>query len=341
MTVRILLGNPPELALGEFSDQLWNLLSNLRDAGVEEMRNPEIGWKLEVADYKGSAPHSHTKVLIVDGKTTVAAGFNTTYDHFPIAHPSGKGNDRCDLGIQISGPVTQDAQRAFDDLWADSNGRYCLDFHPMLDIAWQTTCRSYKVTSEHVPEVVRYYLPDGPRSNAFSMYRSKAYSLADHQVTSALAAAQESIDTVHVNFTMELLCDLNILYDVCTFGQAPSYLTSLVAAAENGAKIRILIEPAPIEGIESTIAVVLMEKEIKQRGLENQVEVRFFDGNLHMKVSLIDGQFLIVGSQNFHYSAFGDGGGLTEYSLGTDAPQAIEDAQRLFEYHWERAEVFE
>jgi len=45
---------------------------------------------------------------------------------------------------------------------------------------------------------------------------------------------------------------------------------------------------------------------------------------------------LIIGSQNFHYSAWGEGG-LTEYSLATDSPAAIEAYQDLFEYQWERS----
>jgi len=35
MTVRILLGNPPEVVVDETSDQLWSLLNDLRNAGVE------------------------------------------------------------------------------------------------------------------------------------------------------------------------------------------------------------------------------------------------------------------------------------------------------------------
>jgi cardiolipin synthase len=51
---------------------------------------------------------------------------------------------------------------------------------------------------------------------------------------------------------------------------------------------------------------------------------------------LIYDEFLVVGSQNLHYSAFG-GGALTEYSLGVTDPQAIEDYQRMFDYMWDRA----
>jgi cardiolipin synthase len=53
------------------------------------------------------------------------------------------------------------------------------------------------------------------------------------------------------------------------------------------------------------------------------VELRFFDGRLHAKSVLIDGQLLIISSQNFHYSSFGKGG-LREFDAATTDPQAIE-----------------
>ena len=58
---------------------------------------------------------------------------------------------------------------------------------------------------------------------------------------------------------------------------------------------------------------------------------------MHYKTTLIDNEFLILSSQNFHYSAFGQGKDQSEYSLGTDDQQAIKDFQRLFEYQWGQA----
>jgi phosphatidylserine/phosphatidylglycerophosphate/cardiolipin synthase-like enzyme len=61
--------------------------------------------------------------------------------------------------------------------------------------------------------------------------------------------------------------------------------------------------------------------------ISDYLELRFFDGRLHTKSTLIDQQILIVGSQNFHYSSFGDGG-LLEFVTATEAPQAIQDYRR-------------
>ena len=262
-----------------------------------------------------------------------------SYEHFPVDHPSGKGNGRFDLGIHFTGPVAQAAQRSFDDLWTGSPRRTCA-FHPAFDDAWQFTCRDAPATSAHVPEVLRYDLPGG-HANAFSMYRTEAHDEADQQVIAALAAAQESIDAIHVNFTMELVCDLNLLYNICTFDNVLPWMDSMLDAAENnGARIRVLIKSAPIDGIESSVAVEQFEKKLKERGIQDLVEIRIFDGPMHAKSALVDDEFLIIGSQNFHYSAFGEGRGLTEYSMGTDDPQAVADYKAVFEYEWQRAHTF-
>ncbi len=75
LTVRILLGNYPELSKLEWGEQIWNVMEDLRNAGVDRMIDPDIGWKVEVANFDGVYPHSHTKFMVVDGKIVVGAGF--------------------------------------------------------------------------------------------------------------------------------------------------------------------------------------------------------------------------------------------------------------------------
>jgi hypothetical protein len=116
------------------------------------------------------------------------------------------------------------------------------------------------------------------------------------------------------------------------------YMQSILDAVEqNEANVRLLIDLEPIKGIENTLALGELQAEVKARGLNDRVEIRPFPGPVHAKVTLIDDQFLIVGSHNFHWSAFGEGQGLAEYSLSVTDPQAILDFGRFFEYHWERA----
>jgi phosphatidylserine/phosphatidylglycerophosphate/cardiolipin synthase-like enzyme len=70
------------------------------------------------------------------------------------------------------------------------------------------------------------------------------------------------------------------------------------------------------------------------------VELRFYNGKIHAKSLLIDDQMLIIGSQNMHYSSWGEGG-LNEYSLTTNHPQAIAEYKALFETKWQEAIPFD
>jgi phosphatidylserine/phosphatidylglycerophosphate/cardiolipin synthase-like enzyme len=338
LTVRILLGNRPPLGDLELNAMLWRLLSDLRDAGVPEMVNPEIGWRLEVANYEGAWPHSHAKIAVIDGKTLVAAGFNMEYGHLPADHSSGEGEGTADTAIQVTGPIAQDGRRAFDELWEGAVQRHCSNFFPSgPDQLWWLTCRDTEAVSDHVPEVKRYYLPGGD-SVAFSLLRTLAYDEADQQAIAALASAEERIDVMHTMFTLPGICILNYLLDVCSTSQAMPYMHSILDALEqNDAHARLLIDLAELKGIENSLALGELQAEIKALGLEDRVEIRPFPGPVHAKVTSIDDQFLIVGSHNFHWSAFGKGAGLAEYSMGVADPEAIGDFQRYFNYYWDKA----
>jgi phosphatidylserine/phosphatidylglycerophosphate/cardiolipin synthase-like enzyme len=185
--------------------------------------------------------------------------------------------------------------------------------------------------------VKRYYLPGGD-SIAFSLLRTEAYDEADQQVTEALVAAEERIDVIHTMFTLPSICILNYLLDVCSVSQAMPYMQSILDAVDqNQAHARLLIDLEPIKGIENALALDVLQAEVKARGLSDRIEIRSFPGPVHAKDTLIDDEFLIVGSHNFHWSAWGEGQGLAEYSLGVADPQAISDFERYFEYQWERA----
>ena len=334
LTVRILLGNPPPLGTLELNSHLWDLLSDLRDAGVPEMVNEELGWRLEVANYEGAWPHSHAKILVVDGKTVVAAGFNMQYTHLPPEHPSGEGKGTVDLALQVTGPVAQDGQLAFDELWLGSVQRHCSDLFPSR-LPWRLTCRDGRATSDHVPEVRRYYLAGG-EGTAFSMLRTVAHDEADKQTMAALAVAEERIDIMHVQFSLPLVCNLNYVIDVCDARHAPPYINSILdAVEENDARLRLLVDLKPFKGIENAIALGILQEAVEERRLGDRIEVRSFASSVHAKGTLIDDEFVIVGSQNYHWSAFGEERGLAEYSVGTSDPEAIAEFQRFFDFYWD------
>ena len=335
ITVRILLGNYPNVSQFEWGDQIWHVIDDLKDAGLPALTDPELGWKLEVANFDGQLPHSHTKFVVIDGKTTVAKGFNYSYLHLPKDHPSGLGLDMADLGLQVTGPVAQASLSAYDDLWEGANQLRCEDFHPPLGV-WQLGCDWQTATATHAPEVLRYTLPDSD-SVAFSLFRNTNYHEADVAIASSIAAAQETIDIFEVNFSLELQCALNVIEPgLCTFENALPWMQALMSAiADNGVQVRVLVEGSAMNGLENTIAMSVFRQELMKRGLEDHVEFRYYNGKMHAKSMVIDSQLLIIGSQNLHYSAWGDRG-LAEYSIATEDPTAIETWQKMFEYYWEQ-----
>jgi phosphatidylserine/phosphatidylglycerophosphate/cardiolipin synthase-like enzyme len=100
--------------------------------------------------------------------------------------------------------------------------------------------------------------------------------------------------------------------------------------------VRVIIENANMNGLENRVGIDILEDELARRGLGDTVEIRFFDGRVHMKSALVDRQLLFVGSQNFHYSSFSPGG-LLEFVAATDDQAAIQSYEEMFEYYWSRA----
>lgn len=342
MTVRILLGNYPVVTDLEWGSQIYTVISDLRDAGVDKMVDPEIGWRLEVANFPGVYPHSHTKFLVVDGSYVAAVGFNYGYLHLPKDHPSGEGYDMFDLGLVIQGPIAQEAVSVYDDMWWGADQVYCADLFPADGTDWKATCQDEKANSDHVPEVLRYDLPPQGNTNSFSLYRNTVYKQSDQFVETSIASAQDNIDIIEVNFSLQAICVLNLIFpNACNFDNALPWMQALVQSVEdNHTHVRVIMENSNSNGMENRIAGIVLMDELKRRGLNDLVELRFYNGKVHAKSMLIDDKLLIIGSQNLHYSAFGDRG-LNEYNITTDDPTAIAEYQKLFEDKWSTAIPFE
>ncbi|GIK57340.1 MAG: hypothetical protein HND44_07155 [Chloroflexi bacterium] len=338
MTVRILTGNMPVVSLLPADDQTWNVLADLRNAGLPELVNEEIGWRLEIADFDGQWPHMHTKMMLVDGKTMMAAGFNYSYLHFSQEHPSQLGLGMVDYGIHVTGPVVQAARAAFDDLWAGSDTLTCDELISEYENVWRRSCERGTAVVTHVPEVRKYYLPANPNADAYALYRTENHLAGDAAIEAALRAAQEKIDISEVNFSLEFMCDAAIVFQgVCTYeDNALPFMTALVETIDTRRiPVRILVEKEAMNGMENRVAIQTMLDELETRGPRDLVEIRFYSGKLHSKAVNVDDQFLIIGSHNFHYSSWGNTPfSLTEFSIGTDNQQAIVDFQTAFEARW-------
>ncbi len=336
ITVRILLGNYPELASFTWGEQIWNVLDVLQKAGLPELENPQLGWKVELANFDGQNPHSHAKFLVIDGRMVTAAGFNYSYLHLSEAHPSGLGVSLVDFGMAFYGPVAQDAVADFDDLWSGAEKVVCPGMSPPRG-KWARYCTFRPVDEGHVPETL-LYRPTTEDDVAFSLLRTYNRPESDEALTALLRSAQETIDIFEVNFSLKAYCVLGIIMeDFCTVDDSLPYMQALLDTMEkNGVHIRVLTTDVNMNGIENSVAIETFRKELARRGLSDLAEFRYYTGRMHTKAFVVDGQFLVVGSQNFHYSAWGDGSGLVEYNLATDSPAAIADFRRAFDYYWKQ-----
>jgi len=264
--------------------------------------------------------------------------FNYNYIHFTKDHPSGEGDDLFDLGLSIIGPVAQDTLTQYDDMWNGADQVHCEDL-TLPDGQWQDTCQEVKATDDHVPEVLRAYLPPDGDSDAFSLYRSNEFNEADDFIEASLAASTESIDLITANFSMEIYCIINLVAPgFCTIEDSMPYMDAILEALEdNQTHVRVIMENANSYGLENRVTASILYPELVRLGLDHLVELRFFDGRLHAKSGLIDDSLLIIGSQNYQYSAWGQGSGLGENDMTTTDPDAIAEYKAMFEAKWEES----
>lgn len=337
MLVRLLLGNSPtpNFELMESDGGIWYILKDLKEAGLETMVDPEIGWRVEVGNYSGRYPYSHVKNMTIDGETVVASGFNHEYKPLPKDHPSGHGLGDTDTALVVTGPVAQQSRQVHDQLWTGAITRYCPDLSVSVTEA-RLTCSDSRGVPDHVPEVMRYAVT-GDDDVAFSMFRNPFYDESDQELEAAFKSAEESIDLAQAMFSMELICNLNHFFEVCDFGEALPFMDALMDAAERGVKLRIILTPYPIQSVENVIAMEIFNKEALERGVADRVEIRMYDDLLHSKSALIDGELVIIGSQNLHWSGIGPEVGLNEYDLSVEDAAAAEQYKRFFDYIWDRA----
>ena len=105
---------------------------------------------------------------------------------------------------------------------------------------------------------------------------------------------------------------------------------------DHDVKLRVLMEATAMNGFENRLAVRWLIGQAEEAGKLDNLDLRFNSNKMHNKGVLIDQELLSVGSQNFHWSAWGDPS-LTEYNMATDDPRAVEGFLDEFEYWWSLA----
>lgn len=328
MTVRIATGgmpgflNPSELLPARFAGAL-------RSLGVP-LSDPKLGWSVEVADYR-YFPHSHVKMHVIDGKQVVTGGYNISAWYLPRTQPGG--HDLHDLGLALSGPVARAGVAAFDDLWTKSRLLSCPPLVTPQNIGRECRFRWLPTTlPSHPPSTLRV-TPLGD-SRAWMLYRRAGYVQADEVGLALLRGSRQTLDLMHADFS----ANINCLYafktphdcDPATF---PSYFQEVIRAAERGVKIRVLTVDYDVGQLWNRSGIALMRQELRRRGLEHLFEARYTRFKMHTKATLVDGQMLVVGSINYHFSSWGTAG-LNEAALATNDPQAIARQRELFERAW-------
>jgi len=330
--IRILLGQEHY----SIPDQRKIVLEDLRELGIP-LEDPGIDWKIEVAAYRNSKEdigygtpniHSHVKLLIVDGETAIASGYN-----FQNRYLEGSGTD---AGLQISGPIVQNSLVMFDELWANARGlKDCFGLPPYCE--YDTTASLTQPL--HKAEVLAIRPLTGDDTvNVFSLFRDDANKSADEAITTAMESATSSINLLQNRFfenypVTDWICDTrvcNALYNLppsLPYGEhgPMSYSESTIVALEKGVNVKLLLSGEAPEDVINAMSMEQLRQQILGRPngseLYSHLDIRFTKDLMHAKVVSVDGKFLIAGSQNFDYSSFGDVNimDLAEYSFGIDS----------------------
>ncbi|CAM3979127.1 phospholipase D-like domain-containing protein [Deinococcus frigens] len=317
--------------------EVWGALRDLTEAGVP-LDDSALKWQVRLGNYTGTFPHSHVKLLAIDGELLMGAGFNYGHMHFPPNHLSGRGGNLFDLALVTRGPVAQEGVTVFEDLWTRSKVVECAAEPDPADP--QQGCRLGARGVRGGPPEVRDVQPAGSQ-RVFSLYRREGFTEADQAVVAVLEAARSRVDLLQVNFSMDLGCLVALLNPaLCTERARLPYMTALLDALERGVKVRLMTDEGGLGGIENRIALAYLGREMRKRGIPApRFEARRFPTPVHAKAILVDNQMLVVGSMNLHYSSWTQGPlGLAEYDLATTAPPVIREFTSIYREYWPRSE---
>ncbi|GAA5512068.1 cardiolipin synthase A [Deinococcus carri] len=342
MTVRVMLGNSVRLdALLDPTASAYSAARHLLEAGVPLTGDTVPGWRLELANYAYLVPHSHVKLVVQDGETVLAGGFNISFFHVPAGAPGGQGLDLTDLGLRVRGPVARHAVATFHDAWALSRLLTCQKTPTPL-----TLRRDCTFSQPAAPSPLAWAAPAPATGEArvYPLYRRNGYTDADDAVTALFGAARGRIDVMQSQVSGTLGCTGDLFAEEgCPPAlQLPVWRAAVRAVRDRGVTLRLLLDYDPLLQAETLALLRGLHAELAPLGLADHVQARWYGtaGGLHTKAALVDGQMLLVGSQNLHYSSFGRLG-LSDYNLATSDAGAVDEYRRMFAFEWARSQAIQ
>ncbi|MDO4245850.1 MAG: phospholipase D-like domain-containing protein [Deinococcus sp.] len=339
MQVALTLGNYPVLSLFEWGAQVWNLLDDLKASGVP-LSDPAVGWQVRLGNYAGTYPHSHVKLLVIDGERLVTAGFNYSFVHYPPTPDDKRRKGLFDLALVTDGPAAQDGIAVFDDLWERSKQVSCDQGED------RKHCELTKSTPLRHAEVVHQTrrLTAQNDVRVMSLYRRQGETQANDALLALMNGTQTRLDLMHVNFSMNITCMVALLNPtMCTGRDQLPYLTAVLDALRRGVPVRLLTDPTlQIGALENRIAVGYIRHVMEREGLPlERFQVRLFPVPVHAKATLTD-DVLTVGSLNMHYSSWTQGPiGLNEAVATTNDSATLSQFRQMYDAAWAQAEPLE
>ena len=329
--VRILLGlkkGPYEeysYGFPHWEDQRLLVLDDLEELGL--LNNPKLN--IEVAVYRDGlalANHSHAKMMIVDGQEVIAAGYNMQYSYL-------NGSSRRDMGLQVSGPITGDSLHAFDTLWQGAkqcdqhDGNTCTHEALIMGPIYHHPAILNPTTIGN--DVVFSLYRDGDRTAGGTGDKT-----ADKAIVAAIKAASTNVNIMQDRFMMDPLA----IYPPYETDGDHDYARAILNTLEKEGSqvtVKLLVTKQSYHSIGESMNTqinatgICTVKEILRR--RDPSELQYFETrsskfHAHTKALSIDNSFVVVGSQNFDVSAFGDdldpdfvNYDLAEYSLAIDS----------------------
>jgi len=347
MTVRILLGVRENtidniISDNDVPDQRYSVLDGLKeeDISIYKLLSNGREWKVEVALYSEGANetriYSHVKLMVVDNNRMIVSGYHPQYVF--QTNEDGKA-DYHDLGLRVSGPIAANGMAIFDTLWQNSE-ILCIATDNISQISdWSNCQTSAGKNPSHWP-----FTSTGD-DIALPFYRDSINKSADEAVGSAIRSANVQLYALQNRFVVQYPYRIPWLY----FEDGLLEYSDAFLEKASDVETRILIArdvnlPVNIPSVDNFLIRYYLAG-------GNQLPadvVRFYAPNgrlnsfpgLHAKSFMVDGEFLVIGSQNFDNSAFGKEDGdfdLVEYSIGIEDSNTIAGVNGYLDDAWENS----